>query len=85
MLFGFVIAIILRVVLSHEFITSLFSQGMTFTVQELNDLNIAITTGVLFASCTAWYFGSMFFYKLESQVIQTSNDDCLIGNLLLIR
>ena len=45
---------------------ALFSPLDQFTGQELSDLNIAITTGVLFVVCTLWYFSSMLFYKRET-------------------
>lgn len=67
MLIGFALAISLRIILTHDFISSLFSPQMEFTGQELSDLNIAITTGVLFVACTVWYFASMLFYKWETQ------------------
>lgn len=70
MLCGFILAIILRVILTHDFINDLFSPQVSFTAQELNDLNIAITTGVLFIACTAWYFASMFFYKGETKAYE---------------
>jgi Na+/proline symporter len=65
--FGFIIAIILRIILSDEFISSLFARGIPYTGQELNDLNIAITTGFLFVTCTAWYFSSVLFYRKDSK------------------
>ncbi len=71
MVFGFALAIMLRVILTPDFISSLFSPQTAFTGQELNDLNIAITTGVLFAACTAWYFASMLFYKWETKAYET--------------
>lgn len=68
MLFGFVLAILLRIILTDQFISSQFSPQSSFTAQELSDLNIAITTGILFVACTAWYFSTMFFYnRLDSQ------------------
>ncbi len=67
MLVGFVLAIMLRVVLTNDFISALFSPQEAFTGQELSDLNIAITTGALFVVCTAWYFASMLFYKWETE------------------
>lgn len=63
MLMGFILAIILRIILKDEFISSLFSPVKAFTGQELDDLNIAITTGVLFVACTTWYFGSILFNR----------------------
>lgn len=74
MLFGFILAIILRIVLTHDFINFLFSPLEEFTGQELSDLNIAITTGVLFVACTAWYFSSMLFYKRETKAYEEQVD-----------
>lgn len=70
MLVGFILAIVLRIVLTKDFISSLFSPQVAFTGQEINDLNIAITTGVLFAVCTIWYFASMLFYKYETKTYE---------------
>ena len=67
MLLGFILAIVLRIVLTNEFISSLFSPERVFAGQELQDLNIALTTGVLFVFCTSWFFSSMFFYKREKK------------------
>lgn len=67
MLIGFILAILLRIILTDEFISSLFSPEKVFTGQEFSDLNIAITTGALFVVCTVWYFGSMLFNKQEDK------------------
>ncbi len=74
MLIGFVLAIALRIILTNDFISSLFSPQTVFTGQELNDLNIAITTGVLFVACTAWYFASMLFYKKGNKTYEAQVD-----------
>ena len=70
MLIGFILAIVLRIVLTPDFISSLFLPLDPFTGQELSDLNIAITTGVLFVVCTVWYFSSMLFYKRETEAYE---------------
>lgn len=74
MLFGFILAISLRIILTHEFISSLFSPQAAFTAQELSDLNIAITTGLLSVACTSWYFASMLFYKWETKAYEQRVD-----------
>ncbi|MDX2432582.1 MAG: hypothetical protein QNK35_16705 [Bacteroides sp.] len=79
MLVGFILAIVLRIVLTDDFISSLFSPERAFTGQELADLNIAITTGMLFVTCTAWYFGSILFNRgkdisYEKQVDEFFNE-----------
>lgn len=74
MLFGFVLAIILRIILTEDFISSLFSPAIGFTAQEIGDLNIAITTGVLFLVCTGWYFTSILFYRKEAVAYEKQVD-----------
>jgi hypothetical protein len=75
MVFGFILAIIVRIVLNDEFINSLFPRNTPFTGQELNDLNIAITTGFLFVTCTAWFFSSVFFYRKSARQYVQQVDD----------
>jgi uncharacterized membrane protein len=50
-------------VLVGDFIQNLFKPEIPFTANEVNDLNIAITTAVLMVVCCTVYFGSMLFYK----------------------
>ena len=42
--------------------------------QELGDTNIALTTGILFVVCTAWYFFTMFFAKVDSEDYRHSDE-----------
>ncbi len=43
--------------------------------QEVGDLKIAITTGVLFLSCTVWFFFTMLFYKGSSPEYRKQVDE----------
>ncbi|MCE5186355.1 MAG: hypothetical protein LLF76_09545 [Planctomycetaceae bacterium] len=63
MAIGFAFSVLLRFVLTPEFLSWIFRPEQPFSQQELGDLNIAMTTGVLFAVCILWYFGTMFFYR----------------------
>jgi len=78
MLLGFILAIVLRIVLKDEFISSLFSPERGFTGQELNDLDIALNAGILFTFCTSWFFGSMFFYKRENKAYTKQVDEFFV-------
>jgi len=79
MLVGFIVAAVLRVVLTDAFLERVFSPATPFSPRELADLNIAITTAVLLAGCTLWFFGTMLCYRrgesaCEEQVTQFFND-----------
>ena len=78
MLVGFALAIFLRITLTDEFISSQFSTRSSFTLQELNDLNIAITTGMLFLVCTIWYFSTMLFYPHVDPTYEQQVEDFFI-------
>ena len=62
MVIGFVFALLMRLV-DHDVITALFRPGRPFTGQEFEDLEIALTTGVLTSVCVGWYCLTMVFYK----------------------
>ena len=62
MVIGFVFALLMRLV-DHDVITALFRPGTPFTGQEFDDLNIALTTGVLTSVCVGWYCLTMVFYR----------------------
>ncbi len=62
---GFLFALLLRVNLTPEFMTSLFHPRTPFGEQEFADLKIALTTGVLATVCTGWFFLTMLFYRHE--------------------
>ncbi len=63
MVIGFIFALLIRFNVNHDFITAVFHPQTPFTGQEFDDLNIAITTGVLATVCTGWFFMTMLFYK----------------------
>ena len=62
MVIGFVFALLMRLV-DHDVINALFRPGTPFTGQEFDDLNIALTTGVLTSVCVGWYCLTMVFYR----------------------
>lgn len=63
MAIGFAFSVLLRFLLTPQFFTWAFNPQQPFNQQELGDLNIAMTTAVLFAVCIAWYFLTLFFYR----------------------
>jgi preprotein translocase subunit SecY len=68
---GMIPSIALRIILSNaerqaNFFNALLSPAVAFSKQEISDLNIGFTSGVLFIICTLWYFGTMLFYKKEN-------------------
>lgn len=63
MVIGFTFSIVLRFVLTPEFFNAFFRPDQPFNTQELGDLNIAMTTAVLFTVCIAWYLLTMLFYR----------------------
>lgn len=65
MVVGFIVAVVLRVVLTDAFLEGVFSPATPFSPREFADLNIAITTAVLLAVCIFWFFGTMFCYRGE--------------------
>ncbi len=63
MVVGFIVSIIARFTLSHEFMQSLWGRYEKLNARELSDLNIAITTAVIFVIGTLWFFFTTRFYK----------------------
>jgi Na+/proline symporter len=63
---GFAVSVVLRFVLVGDFIQNLFDPAVPFNSNEVGDLNIAITTTVLFVTCISVYLFSMLFYKGSS-------------------
>jgi len=64
---GFTVSVLLRFVLTNQLLTHLFSPATPFSPRELGDLNIALTTAVLFAVCISWFFLTMLFYRREDR------------------
>jgi hypothetical protein len=44
-----------------------FDAGVPLNPQELGDMNIAVTTAILFVVCSGWYFLSMLFAGRDSE------------------
>lgn len=67
---GFAVALVLRLTLNDQSIQAMvqavFPQERPLSPRELGDLNIAITTAVLMAVCTGWFFFSCLFAKYRS-------------------
>ena len=66
---GFAMSILLRILFTIDkgndfvWLRGLWSSGEPLTKREIGDLNIAITTAVLFTVCAGWFLFSMLFYK----------------------
>jgi len=69
MVVGFVVAVVLRIVLTDAFLVKVFSPAMPFSAREFADLSIAITTAVLLSSCILWFFGTMLWYRGEDREV----------------
>ena len=68
---GFAASVLLRIPLGTDgFIQSVFPVQPALTPQEIADLNIAITTGVLITVCGVWFLATMFFYKRSPAAYQ---------------
>ena len=78
MVIGFLFALLLKFSLTPEFISGLFSPGQAFNRQELDDLRIALTTGLLGTVCTGWFFLTMLFYKHEGTVYAKQVDEFFV-------
>ena len=52
---------------SKEVFRPIIPAVTAFNDQEIGDLNIGFTTAVLFTVCTAWYFGTMLFYRKDKK------------------
>ncbi len=63
MLIGLLVSITLRFILSEDLLQRLFNPQIPFNARELGDLNIAVTTIILFAVCISTFLFSMLFYK----------------------
>ncbi len=77
---GMIPSIAMRIILrdtehARNFFSAIFPTAVAFNDQEISDLNIGFTTAVLFVVCTAWYFGTMLFYKKENKEYVEQVDD----------
>jgi Na+/proline symporter len=80
---GMIPSIAMRIVLrdsAHQFsfFSSIIPIAAAFNDQEISDLNIGFTTAVLFFVCTAWYFGTMLFYRKDKQEYVKQVDDFFV-------
>ena len=75
MVIGFIFALLIRFNVDEEFITAVFHPQTPFTGQEFSDLSIAITTGVLAAVCTGWFFLTMLFYRHDGTAYSRQVDE----------
>lgn len=60
---GFAASLLLHFALNPDRIQALFSTRLPLKKQELGDLNIAVTTAVLFAVCTGWFLLSTLWAR----------------------
>ena len=66
MAIGFMFSVLLRLVLRQPyFLDHLFSPSKPFSALESADLQVAVTTAVLFSVCISWYFCTMLFYRKD--------------------
>ncbi len=63
MVIGFMVSVIDRVVLTTDFMQSIWGRVEPLSARELGDMNIALTTGTIFFACTGWFFFTMLFHK----------------------
>lgn len=79
MLLGLIFSFILRMILKPDFIQGLVGRFFTLdaplSAREMDDLNIAITTAVLFAVCVSWFFLTMLFYREKNKRHTRQVDD----------
>lgn len=69
MVVGLVVAVSLRFAITEEFLNAVFVPELPFSAREFTDLNIAVTTAVLLAGCSGWFFGTMLWYRREEQAV----------------
>ncbi len=78
MFIGLTCSLGLRIILTPEFISKAFGTiaelSVPLNAREIGDLNIAITTAVLFAVCVSWYFITKLFYNKENRKYVESVD-----------
>ena len=60
------------------FFNAILSPAVPFNSQEISDLNIGFTTAALFIICTAWYFGTMLFYRRDKKEYVKQVDDFFV-------
>lgn len=75
MVAGFIASIAARFLFTHEFMQNIWGDGVPLTARELGDLNIALTTGLVFSASFFWFLFSMLFYKGSSPEYVKDVDD----------
>jgi len=66
MVVGIVFSTILLIVLDKDFFNTIMP-GKNFNAQEVKDMIIGTTYGVLFIICSAWFFATKLFYKEDNK------------------
>lgn len=64
--FGFVVSLLLQLWLKPENVAWAFRPEVPFTDREFGELRIAMTNGVLAFATTAWFLGTIPFYKYSN-------------------
>lgn len=75
LLIGLGLSLYLRWILTPETIQSLFHTTTPLNENEITNLNIALTTLVLFIACTGWFLGSIFvvgYFEKWQQTLSSS-------------
>ncbi|MGJ8650194.1 MAG: sodium:solute symporter family transporter [Opitutaceae bacterium] len=79
MIVGFVVSVFLHLGFSQwglsDYISANWDPDLPLNGQETGDLKIAVTTGVIFVSCSAWFFFTSIFHKYSSQEYKDQVDD----------
>ena len=80
---GMIPSVAMRIVLrdlehQRSFFSSIIPAVTAFNDQEISDINIGFTTAVLFCVCTAWYFGTMLFYRKDKHEYVKQVDDFFV-------
>jgi len=70
---GFLTALLLVVVLSKENLSSWFASSH-LSGNELNDLKLAVTTGILITVCVVWFYGTMLVTRRQSAEMKARVD-----------
>lgn len=72
---GFVVALFCRIAFKTENLKAMININPPLRAQELDDLSIALTTGVLLVFCTGWFLFSMLFWKRSSEESKQTADN----------
>ncbi|MEN8662518.1 MAG: sodium:solute symporter family transporter [Lentimonas sp.] len=79
MITGFIVSVFLHLGFTKwglgDFINNNWDTSSPLNGQEAGDMKIAVTTGIIFLSCTAWFFFTGLFYKRTTQEYREKVDD----------